>query len=279
MEKNNELLDACKKEVSKRNFNSSMTTSKSDHVYLWRPNNYRRGVKIRGFDNSGFNQTGFLPRSTIPYNKCVHTKVVSINFSEQLTIQIFKKSLIAIWSQRVVNKRKEVFRVTGSLSAIDKQILDKKSEITGLLDDSIRLVVSRLGLNVSGKPYWIRKEDWTSGESLVDELPRDVIIHSDHWKKVYDKGVECLEGLGEDENYLKRLIDNDVLRRNLPEIVRELAFNRLLTFDIYQWCEEYLKALDDVFHFESVIRFLPFEKRLLVSDFVFERFGGVDVEA
>ena len=48
------------------------------------------------------------------------------------------------------------------------------------------------------------------------------------------------------------------------------------SFDIVRWCEQNISCLKDVFKLEGVFRVMSFDNRVFVSNFLFERFGGVE---
>lgn len=267
---------------SKRNYVDSMTTSVKSVSRLWRPHNYRRGVEIKVFDNSMFSKKGFIVGTTIPYSKAFHTRIISVRFDDNITVQIFKTHIVAIWKQNVVGGVKETFLLKGeSFKEVNAKISGLKDYVYDLLDSAMGLVIDRVGFVVVSNFYLVRGENWTRGDYYVDKLPADCIIHEDRWKKVYKRGIEVIGGKGDDSvEFLRNHINNSILFDFAPLIAEELVFNRLLAYDIKAWCDKYINSLVDFNIYEKVIKRLPVEARLEMSLWAFERFnslkGGVN---
>lgn len=268
---------------SKRNFSNSMTTSEGFINKFWRPHNFRRGIQIKSFDNSMFSKKGFIHGTTIPYNKCLHTKIISIKYSDNLTIQIFKNNVHGEWKQVFINGERETILLKGkSLNEIDRKIIGLKRHVHKLIEDAVNLVISKVGFIVVGDFFYVRGENWTRGDHWVEKLPRDCIIHEEHWKKVYPYGIEIIGGKGEDSIELfKQHIHNSIVYDFAPLIAKEMVFNRMLAYDIKAWCEVNISCLDDFNKYADLVKGLTLEQREGITEWIFERFnslkGGVSL--
>jgi len=276
------LKEECFKDSSKRNFFSSMTTSGAVFERLWRPHNFRRQVKIFPFEKvvktTTLKEKGFVVDTTIPYKMSLHTGIVDIRFSDNISIQVKRETVTGVWEQNVVGGEKETVLLCGNSK---REILAKVSfhekKVFSLLDSAISFVAERFGLHIVGGFVTERKEEWSRSKHFIDNLPKDCIVHEEDWKKVYDVGVEVITKKVDAEDVFKfqKLISNEILLDFAPLISNELMVNRFLAFDIEKWCESNIVSIQDVFKYEGLIAYLPKDKRLEVSNFLFKKFGGV----
>ena len=276
--KKDKLKGLLNEEISKGKKLNSMTTMDSLAKRLWRPHNFRRGIKIKFFDNSMFSKKGFIHDTTIPYEKCLHTKIVTIKFSDNLTIQIFKETIIGEWKQTIIKGKKETVLLKGkSIAEINRKINGAKLHVHNLIESAVNLIIGKVGLITEGDFFYVRGENWTRGDHWIKKLPRDCIVHEEYWKRVYsEEGIEIIGKKEEDSVELfKQHINNSIVYDFSPLIAQEIAINRMLAYDIKAWCESHIKALGDVFKYEDIISKLPEEKRLIASDYLLETFGGV----
>jgi hypothetical protein len=262
----------------KGNTNNSMTTSRDKLFYAWRPNNFRRQIKIKTLLNSGVKKI----LSTIPNaTQNNHTKIISIkDYCDNITVQVFKEAVTFIWKQERHRNIKKWYSISGdNLAEIQGKIRHHKTEITKLLDSAAEMFKQQTGLEYLGVFKWTRYEDALKGDSFLDSLPRDAIIHAEHFKKVYADEVEFI-GRTDDEPTAKMVnyIHNRVVERFTPEIAKEInklaSDLRAFNGNVVYWCQEHIQTLDDVLKYQEVIKYLPNEKRLQITDYLFNKFGG-----
>lgn len=263
----------------KGNTTNSMTIIPDKLFYAWRPNNYRRQIKIKPLSNSGVKNL----LSTIPHAKQnQHTKIISIkDYCKNITVQIFKEKVIFIWKQDRYRNIKKWFEIGGeSLAEIQLQCSRIKARISQLLNSAAEMLKRQTGLEYLGVFKWVRYEDALKGDSFLDSLPKELIIHAEHFKKVYSDEVEFI-GRTDDEPTAKTIqyIHNRVVERFAPAIAEEinrLGFDlRAFTGDVLKWCEKHINTLEDVFKYEDTIEALPEEKRLQISDYIINKFKVV----
>lgn len=267
-----------RRQERKGNAINSMTISAEVLNYAWRPNNFRRQIKIIPLSNSGVKKL----LTTIPdakQNK--HTKIISIkDYCDNITVQIFKEKILLIWKQERYKNIKKWYAINGSsINEIQGKVEHHKTEITTLLDSAAEMLRSQCNIEYFGLPVWVRYEDALKGDSYLDSLPREVIIHAEHFKKVYADEVEFI-GRTSDEPTVKmtRYINNRVVEKFTPEICKEInklaSDLRLLNGDVIRWCGDNIKCFDDLLKYEEVIKYLPENKRAVITDYLFMTFGG-----
>ena len=276
----NTLDKAIKSEVSKRNFNNSMTTSGAVFERLWRPHNFRRQVRVFPFEKvvktTTLKEKGFMVDTTIPYKMSRHTGIIDVRFSDNISIQVKRETVTGVWEQNVIGGEKETVLLCGnSKKEVVAKISFHERSVFALLDDAMVFVIGKFGLHVIGDFVTERKEEWSRSKHFIDKLPKDCVVHEADWKKVYPVGVEVTTKKGEDSFKLQNLISNEILLDMSPLLVDEILVNRFLAFDIEKWCETNIQSVQDVFKYEGLITYLPKDKRLEVSNFLFKKFGGV----
>jgi len=190
--KQEEFIGHLKKESSKRSFINSMATGTND-FFFWRPNNYRRQLVIKETSNS-------IGKSAIAKKLggkvANHSKLLFLkNYSSNITLQLGKNKLEAFWSQNVIGGVKEVYEVP--FGSFDSFLDAKKKDIEKALDKALFDFCKRFNYSSIGLPVWSRYEDFIRGESFVDSIPSEVIIHDPFFKKVYADGIEAIGGLGD----------------------------------------------------------------------------------
>lgn len=253
--KTKELQDLLKNESSKRSFINSMTIGTSDFFYF-RPNNYRRQIRIKKQSDS-IGKTTIAKRlnGTVgKHNKLLHIK----NYSGNITIQLGKDKLTAIWSQNIIGGEKEVYKVPNNV--FSSWLSKKKEEIRLSIDNSLFDFCNRFNYEILSSPIWSRYEDWIKGESFIDSIPAEIIIHDPLFKKVYADGVEAIGGLGDEPT----------------ESIRKYIHNRMAEkdFHVLNWCSENIHCVDHVFKFERIIKNMSYNDRLVVTNYLFEKLGG-----
>lgn len=203
--KEEEFKDLLKSEVSKRNFLSSMITG-SDDFFYFRPNNYRRQITIRVLSDSIGKSAIAKIFTTGKVHK--HSQLLYIkNYANNITIQLGKNKLTAIWSQNIIGGEKEVYKV--DKDNLNNFLSVKKEEIKVYMDKVLADFCVRFRYDSVSDPVWSRYEDWIRGESYVESIPEEVIIHDALFKKVYRKGIEAIGGLGDEPTErIRRYIHN-----------------------------------------------------------------------
>lgn len=221
---------------------------------------------------------GFLVDTTVPAKFNEYNYFVDIDFSDNIHIQIYKDKVAAIWEQNIVDKVKQTVLLGGnSKSEIDLKIQALRDYVYKLLDDALDFIIDRYDVVPIGSKGCFRGENWTRSKHFIDKLPKDCILHEEHFKNVYPhfKGIEVISGKNEDSvEKFTQLIHNEIILDFAPLIAEELKVNRLLSYDVPAWCEANIKAVSDVFKF-PFIKALPKFKRLEVTSFLFYKFGGV----
>ena len=202
---------------------NSMTTIPPPIKFFIRFNNYRRQIKYPVYKDSTFQKVKTTIASTHKkqINACEHTKIISIrSFKPQVTIQIFKNTITAIWFQNIRHGKKEGYVVEGkNIDQICQWVDDKKKEIEEELDAAIKEILTLLKhKDYIFNPITKRKEIEVKGEEFIDSLPKDLILYDTVFKKVYDKGVEF-----KDEVYVKNFIKTRALEDVTPRIAEQLT--------------------------------------------------------
>ena len=208
---------------------------------LWRPNNYRRQIVVRGSPDRIRDFLVSTPNLVFNFNsqnKQLYIRSGWRGYSN-ISFQLSKCHLVATWQQNIVKGRyKETFLT--SVQGIE----DKKKEITSMIDRALYNFVKEYGLEVKGAvPEWIRQEDWIKGEEYIDNLPRETIIYDSVFKKVYPTGVEFVSGKGtETTGNIKNYIKNRSLEDFSPLIASEINKLSLLMVgeqkDVISWLLE-----------------------------------------
>jgi len=246
-EKHNISVEYIKRKVldsfAKENFSNSMTTTKGGFCILWRPNNYRRQMVVKEKNNSTIKKI----LSTIPNAKLNnHTKLVNIKGYEGITIQYGKSKLVGIWSQHIVGGCKETYLIeANSIQDVECRILEKKEEIKKKIDKALRVFAKKVGIGIPySKPVWSRYEDWVKGESYIDQLPRECIVHDTFFKKVYGEGIEFKKaGKEEPGVHLKNYIKNRAVEDFSPEIAKEIG---LIKEGLLEGINDVMKKTDNL---------------------------------
>ena len=197
---------------------------------LWRPNNYRRKLRVLRKTNSASEkiQKAF---STIELTNKLqinnHTKVITIkNYKENITLQYGKDFLIGIWSQPIIKGHKQSFIIESFNIKDVNDIIEKEKKVIELqIDNALYSFTKDFDLTLpKEKPIWSRYEDFLRGEDYIEKLPENLIIHADIFKKVYGKGIEFIHSektpnpTVSTENYIK----NRALESFAPEIAEAI---------------------------------------------------------
>lgn len=222
--KNNLKNSSKKPDFPQEASSDSMAIVKIDKKLLFRPNNYRRQIQFLKAVDSGYKTTirkklfklGF--KSSIgKRNKLLFVK----NFKQNITIQLGKNKLSAIWSQNIIGGSKEIFLIkASSYSEVETRINEIKLNIESLIDSSLKDFLKISNIKYCDKPIWIRHEDFIKGEEFIDSIPKEVLIHDTVMKKVYPEGVEFIGGKNKEPTvYIKNYLKNRALEDFSPELV------------------------------------------------------------
>lgn len=176
------------KKVPQEALRNSGTIQKKTVLKLWRPNNYRRILKIQKRD---FRTIARIQQDYSVVDVCKHTKLVTIKDYDHLTLQVGRETVTAIWKQRVVGGHKETWCVEFDESeSLKRWIAQQVEQIRSVCDAALEDFVLRTNVGVVGElPEWSHFEDWCKEPGLA-KVPRDVIVYDSFFKKVYDEGVE-----------------------------------------------------------------------------------------
>ena len=194
---------------------------------LWRPNNYRRKLRVIRKTNSAIQNIKHTIDFTNKLQINNHTKVITIkNYKKNITLQYGKDFLLGIWSQPIIKGQKQSFIIESfNIKDVNDIIEKEKKAIELQIDNALYEFTRRFKLLIPNeKPIWSRYEDFLRGEDYIESLPEDLIIHSDIFKKVYGKGIEFIHSektptpTVSTENY----ITNTALEKYAPEIAEAL---------------------------------------------------------
>jgi len=189
---------------------------------LLRPHNCRRQIKIEPVGNSPI-RDGLLAIKEAKENS--HTKVITIkNYKNQnVTIQIAKKTITAMYNQKKRGDAKETYKVTGTKKDISIFIKLKLDEIRHLLDFNLKTIIEVYGITKYGEATWGQRDFWLRHSSDKLNLPEDSIIDASHFYKSYKTGYEIRLAPEEDEGEIVQSINNSKLMDLEPEIVKEIT--------------------------------------------------------
>lgn len=156
-----------------------------------------------------------------------HTKIISVkNYQPNITIQYFKNTLSAIYKQPREGGRKIEYLIEAKSAREIRQIIEqKKKEIKGLLDTALFKFARACNLLLfDSRPIWSRYEDYHRADDYIDALPQGMVIHSQHFKKVYGQGIEFIASRLKDEPTLKieNYITNQALTERLPNLITSI---------------------------------------------------------
>lgn len=196
-----------------------MTIGSTEKLLSFRFNNYRRELRLRCRNYAIKGLLGGTIDLTNKLHISEHTGIITIReYAPQVMIQMGKQTITAIWSQRIINGNKETFVIEGNPEGISEWLDNKTEEIKTQLDSALLGFVRRYNLKlVSYKPVWKRKELEIKGDTFIDSLPAECLIHDTVGKKVYETGFEF-----KDEVYVKNYIKNRAVEELGPEIRKDL---------------------------------------------------------
>ena len=104
------------------------------------------------------------------------------------------------------------YEIVGKTSKdIDLAIDNKVNEIKEVcLNDARKFIKYFRGLLYENQAKWIRQENAIKGESFIDSLDPEMIIHDTYFKKVYKDNVEFKE-----HTFVKKYIGTDISKRDI----------------------------------------------------------------
>lgn len=197
----------------------SMTPPPKPFSILWRPNNYRRQIKVSPRNESSIQNI----KTALGYSPHPQNKIISIKNYKGITLQYAKSNITGIFSQNIINGVKEIYLIqANSIDALNERISQKKQDIHSLIDNAVMGFIQAFNIKIEGPLKWSRYEDFVKGEEYIDKLPREVIIHDTYFKKVYGQGIEFM-GKEEPTVHMKNFIKNRAIESIAPEINNELT--------------------------------------------------------
>lgn len=186
-------------------------------TYYWRPNNYRRQIKVnrRNYKIDAFIKEHF---KSAPHPQ---NKIISLQY-RGITLQYAKDHLTGIYKQNIIQGVKQVYEFHGTPNQVDAQIKDKAIDICRKIDGALYSFIKECKLLLPiEKPIWVRHEDFLRGEEYIESIPKEVIIHTSGLKKVYGKGVEFMGEKKGDKPAEK--IANYIKTRAIEDIAPQIA--------------------------------------------------------
>lgn len=253
-----------------------MDISAQSFKVVWRPNNYRR----RGLFKEPLDIPSKQWGGVYHHFKITLKGLLMVRDYPQVLLIVGPRVIQAVYSQRVVGGVKEAFLIERrTMQELEDVLVAKREAITGLLDGAVSDFCARVGC-VVGPLSWGRYEDWVKGESVIDSLPQDLVIHDTFFKKVYGEGIEFKSSGGGESPvvHLKQYIKNRAIEDVAPEIARELA---LLAAAVRGRGESAASVLarvrvfpNDLLSLADEVLSLSAADRVELSLRTFERFGG-----
>lgn len=267
-----------KKESPQEEKPDSMTIiEKFLYKKLWRPNNYRRQIRVSMPLNHLNNSTPKEIKGTIgsfPVEITKRSRLIIVRNYNGVTIQYGKKTVTAMYSQNVIDGEKEVFCVNGnSLDDIENWIKNKKKEINRIIDNALFKFIMDVNIIKRGeKPIWVRHEDWTNDEE-INKIPEWEIVHGEHFKKVYAKGIEFIGGKNkEPTDQLINRIRNSGLKDFSPDIVNAIdGINvRLDRLHALKFLKNKVRCPADIIRFKEYVVLLSESEKDEFSAWIFD---------
>lgn len=266
--------------VLQEGFSDSMAIVQKPKKRLWRPNNYRRQIKVKPRLDSTFTAIHGVLGDVCTEGK--RNKLIFVRNYDNILIQYGKNTLTGIYSQNIVGGEKEVFLVEGNTNEeIETWIKTKKDEIKSAIDNALYDFSRKFSLLIPfATAIWSRHEDWTSDKE-IQKIPKETIVHIENFKKVYPEGVEYTGGLHDEPTaQLINRVRNDGLRDLTPILNTRLdeVSSLIKSYMGYAYVKSRLNVLNDVFVLENEIKGLLPDERLELGQWLFEKFGGIELK-
>ena len=255
-----------KADFPQERISDSMSIAKKVFKRVWRPNNYRRQIKVKIKSDSGIEK---IKTAIVETSIGKRNKLLFIPYKDVL-IQYGRNTLTGIYSQKIINGEKEVFVYESpSINLIEDAIKDKKDEIMGLIDDALFSFIRKFSIGLIGAvPIWDHHEDWTIDEE-IKKIPAMTMIHGAHFKKVYLEGGEFVGGKNKEPiSQLINHIRNSGLEDFSPVVAEAVLLNNPL-----RYLKHKVKGIADVLEYPEFVRILTIEEKLDFELWLFETFG------
>jgi len=179
-------------------------------IYRYRPNNYSIKMPLKiPLTQVHEKLTPVLPRFKWKYRNMKGWKGIIIFNYHGCTIDICPKQIIFYLTEKI--ERLVPYPHT------EKTIKRIKNSIIDKIIDSAKKFKKETKIKFETDWKTHRKEIEIKGDEFIDSIPKDMNIHAETFKKVYDKGVEFL-----DEVNVTNYINNRALEDLSPELVKEL---------------------------------------------------------
>lgn len=251
-----------------RNGNSMPSYSSSGTVQF-RPNNYRRQITAHDLDEGAISAIARC-YSKISHGK--HNKLIFVRDHERVLIQVGKRTVTGIWRQRLVNGVKESFELKGD------QIRDKVELIRQEIDGVLLSFCDSIGLVGYGEPMWSWHEDGLQGERYIDSLPKDLILQTPIFTKLYGEGIE-FKGRDDPGVHAEHYIRNRAVEDIAPAIAKELEMIRRAVMrgqPLIEAQELISRYPEDIVREDVCVLISRMTEREheALSEWTFKRFGG-----
>lgn len=252
------LLEALGEYSPQEGFSESIAIKERGFSVLWRPNNYRRKIKMLIAPDRTAILTGGVLLSdgrVLEAREGRRNKLLFLDYDKNITVQIGTRWLVAAWSQsRNERGEKLVHHVQGgSFQALEGFISGRAREIQDDLDLALKRVSVALKADFEESSIvWERFEDWIKGEEYIDRLPRDLILHDTVFKKVYGEGVEFIKESGNPDDYPGLKVKNYIKNRAREDLIPKFE----------NVTQVYIQALEGLFQGLEERAFKPFESQI-----------------
>lgn len=193
---------------------------------------------------------------------------------------LVKKKIVEITNKQFEGQWVEI--ATSEEYLIDVQLNQIRKDLDSHCVETLKLFVQVYGGESDFECLKNKREPEIGlpREDVWDKIPKEMIVHFDPvGKKVYPDKVEYFG-----ENYVANVLSNTGLHRYSKVIGDVLNHNTLkietlisqmkANGDILKWAEDNLTSVQDVMKHEEVLGFVPRDKRLELSLWLFEKFGG-----
>ena len=196
----------------------SMIPPKKHVVIVWRPHNYRRQIEIKERSDSTLKKVESAIGVSAAKNKLLFVK----NYEgSNVTIMYGRRSLTGIYRGLFY------YKITrDNLDDLETAVFEKRKDIAARIDSVISKFSALFKIGVpAARPKWSRYEDFIKGESYIDSLPQDLIIHDTIFKKVYGEGIEFKSSIEHKAPvvHMKNYIKNRAIEDISPQIATELG--------------------------------------------------------
>lgn len=248
---------------------NSISRSVSSGTVTFRPNNYRRKILCHELDHGAISA---IQKRYTSVSIGTHNKLVFVRDYDRVSIQVGRRWITGIWRQKIVNGVKESFTLPSAGIAV------KVEEIRKEIDRVLADFCERIGVLGESVPMWDWHEDGLSGERFIDSLPRDLVLQTDVFTKLYDEGIE-FKGKEYPGVHAEQYIRNRAIEDIAPQIAAELERIRRAVMR----SQPLLAVKDHVRVFPSdlvgdevrvLVEGMTEREREALSEWTFTKFGG-----